>query len=285
MRGDNAMQRDELLEILTKDRKIAMKLRRRAIFKRIFALITIIFGLLMIGTLIQTLYWDIFLDSDKNNFLGMAFLGVQIVSVFGLALSDSYNPLLKTGKFNYQFFILIELIISEMENGKRSSYFLSELILLLKRYLDKIYSHATSLYVFESDEITLIASKLSGISSSNLRNLVVHNNDLLLSFFKYLNNLYECKINDRPYNDADYNSFIKCIDELNSYEAVKPNATKKGFQLRKFIQRHKKALLIGLIIIFGSWSVLANLLGIGNSILIEIFTIIGVILGVLALKD
>ncbi|WP_025844713.1 hypothetical protein [Paenibacillus ehimensis] len=283
------MKREELLEILTKDRNVAAKLRRRAVFKRILLWIMIVFGLLMFIALIQTLYWGILLKNENTDYWSMIFLGVWFISLIGLVFSDSYNPLSKVGNFNNQFFVLIELVISEIEKNKRLSYNLNELIMLFKMYLYKMNDHAKSLYVFESNEATSITSKLSNIPNSKFRSVVEYNKDLILGFFKSLNSLYECKINERSYNENEYDLLVKYIDQINNYEPIRPSKTKRNFQLLETLQRKKKSVLISIIVIFGLVGLVLKFLGMNDSKYIDYFVyiigVISVILGVLSLKD
>ncbi|WP_054942596.1 hypothetical protein [Paenibacillus ihuae] len=283
------MKRVEFLEILTRDRKIAAKLRRRAISKRIVAIAMILLGLLVIYTLIQSLYWGVFLGNDKKNYWGMIFIGGWFISIIGLVITDSYNPLSRLGNFNNQFFVLIELVISEIEKNKRLSYKFNELLLLFKRYLYKMDTHAKSLYIFESNEITLVTSKLANIPSSKFRSIIEHNKDLSLGFFTSLNSLYECKINERPYNENEYELLVQYIDQINNYEPVKPSKAKRNFQLLEIIQRKKKIVIISLIVIFGLFGLALKLLGMSDSKYIDFFmytiTIISAILTVLSLRD
>ncbi|UNK18425.1 hypothetical protein MNQ98_29185 [Paenibacillus sp. N3/727] len=283
------MKKEELFEILTKDKNIVEKLHRRAVYKRVFALLMLIFSLLVLTTLIQTMYWGIFLDSDKKNYWGMTFMGIWIITIFGLVMSDSYNPLSKVGKFNNQFFVLIEVLISEIEKSKRLSYNVNEQMLLFKRYLHKMNEHAKSLYIFENSEIASITSKLSSIPNNKLRNMSEYNKDIILKFLKSLNILYECKMNERPYNEQEYQFLINNIKVINNFEPARVSTNKRGFQILEILQKNKKTGLISTIVVFGLFGLTLKLMGANDSNYIDYFmysiTIVSAILTVLSLKD
>ncbi|WP_315792334.1 hypothetical protein [Paenibacillus sp. BIC5C1] len=283
------MKRLEFLDILTRDRNLPKSLRRRTNLKRLSLLLMLLFTLLMILMLFRSLYVNIFGNIDKMSYWSLSIIGGWLLSIIGVVWSDSYNPISKVGKFNNQLFVLIELLILEIEKSKTGSYHLTELTLLFKRYLYRMSVHANSIYVFENDEISSNISKLADISSNKLRNVTDKKVSVsVLNFYKTLNNIYESKINERHVDKDEFSMLLKYVDEINHY---KPEPNKSNLYLKsiEFLQRNKKKVLISCIIVFGLIGLILKLLGMNDSKYIEYFlystTIIGLILGALSLKE
>ncbi|WP_159881697.1 hypothetical protein [Paenibacillus puerhi] len=283
------MKKEELLDILTHDRKTPIKLRRRAILKRVFAFLAVGLGLLLIISLIKFLVLGVTLQSSKMNYREFLLIVGWFISIIGLIISDSYNPLTKIKGFNNQFFVLIELVISEIESKKRTRFNLNELIMLFKRYLHNMNDHAKSLYIFESSDISSVTSRLSNIPYSKFHSLIDNNQEQILAFFKSLNSQYENKINDRAVVEKEYAILLDYINQINNYTPVNPDKMKWISEIFEFLKRKKKGILISLIVFFAIVGILLDLLGVSDLKYVKYFAYItgaiGLILSVLSSKD
>lgn len=280
------MRRSEFLDILTRDRNLPKSLRRRTNLKRLSLILMVLFTLLMILMLFQSLYLNLFGNINKMSHWSLSIIGGWLLSIIGIVWSDSYNPISKVGKFNNQLFVIIELLISEIEKSKTGSYHLTELTLLFKRYLYRMSVHANSIYVFENDEISSKISKLAelaDISSNKLRN-VTDKKVLVLNFYNMLNNIYESKINERHVDKDEFSVLLKYVDDINHY---KPEPDKSNLYLKsiEFLQRNKKKVLIFCILVFGLIGLILKLLGMNIDYFLYATTIISLILGALSLKE
>lgn len=232
------MKRSEFLDILTRDKNLSKSLRRRTILKRLSVILMFLFSLLMVFMLFRSLYLNIFIKMDKMSYWSLTIIGGWLLSIIGVVWSDSYNPISKVGKFNNQLFVLIELLILEIEKSKTGSFHLTELTLLFKRYLHKMFVHANSVYVFENDEISSNITKLADISSNKLRD-VTHSKVSILKFYKMLNNIYESKINERHIHKDEFTKLLKYVDEINRYKS-EPNQSNLHLKSIEFLQRNKR---------------------------------------------